>query len=137
MKSLQPDRHRLSLSAADMQSSNYLHYPPFRPTLPTYKATLLLAFNLRIAAYLTPPALTLAGAVTHSPPPILARADEDVVENIDSFFFLRDFQLCQLLQGKFHQTDDSRQKYEVFTKLPLCISSCCTRPPESCGTRNL
>ena len=49
-----------------------------------------LAFNLRIAAYLL--TLTLAGAVTHSPPPILA-ADEDVVEKIQSFFFFRYFQL--------------------------------------------
>ena len=43
-------------------------------------ATPLLAFNLRIAAYLL--TLTLAGAVTHSPPPILAAADVDVDENI-------------------------------------------------------
>ena len=50
------------------------------PTLATYMATPLLAFNLRIAAYLL--TLTLAGAVTHSPPPILAAADVDVDENI-------------------------------------------------------
>ena len=80
-----------------MQSSNYSHYPPFRPTLPPpiWQPWLgppirPLAFNLRIAAYLL--TLTLAGAVTHSPPPILA-ADEDVVEKIQSFFFFRYFQL--------------------------------------------
>ena len=92
--------HRVGLSA-DMQSSTtYITATHLgEPTTP-----LLRAFNLRIAAYLL--TLTLAGAVTHSPPPILAAADGDVEENIV-------LQILQFLFGKFfveyHQTDDSRQ----------------------------
>ena len=77
MKSFQPDPGQF----ADMQSSTYITpHLGANPTLATYMATPLLAFNLRIAAYLL--TLTLAGAVTHSPPPILAAADVDVEENI-------------------------------------------------------
>ena len=98
MKSFQPVPGQ-SVSWYAIVPTTYI--TPHLGANPTYMATPLLAFN-----QLT---LTLAGAVTHSPPPILTRADEDVEVKIDSFVFFRDFQLCQFLQGKFHQTDDSRQ----------------------------
>ena len=69
----------------------------------------MATLNLRNAAYHQLLTLTLAGAVTHIPPPILAADDEDVEQLV----------LLQILQffARFHSmtADDSRRLYEPFT----------------------